>query len=102
MLKGRLGLAKARVPYRDRHGLMWLGRGQLAVREGTLHFTTAGFGDLPAGDYDIAYQMVTCVLLGPGSTVSHDALRLLGVAGVFFAGLPFFFAAGFFVPGLGL
>jgi len=77
MLKGRLGLETARVPQKDRHGVLWLSRGNLTVSNGTLHFITGGFDDLPSGDYDIAYQTVNCIVLGPGSTVSHDALRLM-------------------------
>jgi CRISPR-associated protein Cas1 len=77
MLKGRLGLESARIPQADRHGLLWLARGNLTVEAGTLHFTTAGHDDLPAGDYAIPFQMVTAILLQPGTTVSHDALRLL-------------------------
>lgn len=77
MLKGRLGLESARVPHADRHGLLWLGRGTLVVDAGTLRFVTAGFGDMPAGDYAIPFQGVSCVLLQPGTSVSHDALRLL-------------------------
>ncbi len=77
MLKGRLGLETARIPNSDRHGLMWLGRGKLVVEDGTLHFITAGSGELESGDYAIPFQMVSCVLLGPGSVISHDALRIL-------------------------
>lgn len=77
MLKGRLGLETARVPHSDRHGLMWLRRGNLYVESGTLRFATAGGGDLEAGDYSIPFQMVSCFLLEPGTTVTHDALRLL-------------------------
>lgn len=77
MLKGRLGLEGARIPHADRHGLMWLGRGNLYVEGGTLRFVTAGHGDLPAGDYAIPFQMVSCFVLQPGTTVSHDALRIL-------------------------
>lgn len=76
-LKGRLGLETARVPHADRHGLMWLERGRLAVKNGNLVFTTAGFDDLEAGAYDIPYQQVSTILLGPGGVVSHDALRIL-------------------------
>ena len=76
-LKGRLGLESARVPHADRHGLMWLARGRLAVEDGNLVFTTAGFDDLEAGAYDIPYQQVSTILLGPGGVVSHDALRIL-------------------------
>ena len=32
---------------------------------------------LPTGDLDVPFQMVSMILLGPGSTVTHDALRLL-------------------------
>ena len=77
MLKGRLGLESARVPHADRHGLMWLGRGNLYVESGTLRFVTAGYGDLGPGDYAIPFQMVSCLMLQPGTTVSHDALRIL-------------------------
>ena len=77
MLKGRLGLDTARVPHADRHGCLWLGRGALTVDGGTLRFDTAGAGDLPAGSYGIPFQSVSIVFLQPGTTVSHDALRLL-------------------------
>lgn len=77
MLIGRLGLEKARIPHADRHGLVWLDRGRLEVEDGCLRFITAGGGELPAGDYQIPHQTVSIVLLGPGSSVTHDALRLL-------------------------
>ena len=81
MLHGRLGLDTARIPHADRHGLLWLARGALTVRDGTLSFER---GDVPSpadgmepGRYTIPFQGVSMILLGPGSTVSHDALRLL-------------------------
>jgi CRISPR-associated protein Cas1 len=77
MLKGRLGLETARIPHADRHGLLWLGRGQVYVEAGTLRFRTAGDGDLDRGDYALPFQMVSCLLLQPGISLSHDALRLL-------------------------
>ncbi len=77
VFKGRLGLETARVPQADRHGLMWLERGRLAVEDGTLVFTTAGSDMLEAGAYDLPFQQISNVLLGPGTVVSHDALRLL-------------------------
>ena len=100
MLRGRLGLETARIPHVDRHGLVWLGRGKLTVEDGTLHFATTGIGDLEPGDYALPFQMVSAILIGPGTTVSHDALRLLarhgtalvavGEDGVrFYASMPF-------------
>lgn len=77
MLHGRLGLEKARIPHADRHGLVWLDRGRLEVEDGCLRFVTAGGGDLAPGDYQIPHQSISNVLLGPGSSVTHDALRLL-------------------------
>ncbi|HEY0276049.1 MAG TPA: type I-E CRISPR-associated endonuclease Cas1e [Paenirhodobacter sp.] len=77
MLKGRLGLETARVPHSDRDGLVWLSRGNLYVEDGTLRFRSAGSDSLPPGDYALPFQTVSMVLLGPGSTISHDALRLL-------------------------
>lgn len=77
MLPGRLGLETARVPHADRHGLVFLDRGALYVADGCLHFDAAGGGMVDRGVYVIPHQSVSLVLLGPGSTVSHDALRLL-------------------------
>ena len=76
MLKGRLGLETARVLHADRHGLLWLAHGNLVVDSGTLRFITAGEGEMPAGDYAVPFQRVSCFVLQPGTTVSHDALRL--------------------------
>lgn len=84
MLKGRLGLETARIPQRDRHGLVWLEHGQLAVRAGTLIFTTAGGAGLEPGEYDLPYQMINALLLGPGTSVSHDSLRLMARHGTGF------------------
>jgi CRISPR-associated protein Cas1 len=88
MLKGRLGIESARIPHADRHGVMWLGRGHLTAEEGTLHFVTAGGAGLAPGDYAIPFQMVSCLVLEPGATVTHDAVRLLAThgTGVVFAG----------------
>jgi len=77
MLVGRLGIEKARIPHADRHGLVWLDRGRLEVEDGCLRFVTAGGGELVSGDYQIPHQSLSIILLGPGSSVTHDALRLL-------------------------
>ncbi|MCY4183925.1 MAG: type I-E CRISPR-associated endonuclease Cas1e [Rhodobacteraceae bacterium] len=83
MLKGRLGLETARVPYRDRDGLLYLSKGALTSRDGTLVFSKkeSDEGDaLCSGNYAIPIQGISMIMLGPGSTVSHDALRLLAGA----------------------
>jgi CRISP-associated protein Cas1 len=77
VLLGRLGLETARIPHVDRHGLVWLERGRLYVEDGSLRFEAAKSPTLDAGDYAIPFQTVSVVLLGPGSSVTHDALRLL-------------------------
>ena len=81
MLRGRLGLETARIPHADRHGLLWLSRGALTVRDGTLRFERQAGPDadsaLGPGEYGIPFQSLSMILLGPGSTVSHDALRLM-------------------------
>lgn len=81
MLKGRLGLETARIPYKDRHGIVWLSRGNLTVVDGSLQFVGAKGGLPGSGEWDIPVQMLTCVLIGPGTTVSHDALRLMARQG---------------------
>ena len=85
LLAGRLGLAEARIPHVDRHGLLWLARGRLFVEDGTLRFICTESVELRAGDYAIPYQNVSLILLGPGSTVSHDALRILARHGTLLA-----------------
>jgi CRISPR-associated protein Cas1 len=77
MLKGRLGLEMARLPHELRHGLVYLDRGRLEVEDGCLRFLCAGGGGLPAGDWQVPHQSVSLIILGPGSSVTHDALRLL-------------------------
>jgi len=85
LLVGRLGLAESRIPHVDRHGLIWLERGGLTVEDGTLRFRAAQSDTLASGDYAVPYQGISMVLLGPGSTVSHDALRLLARHGTLLA-----------------
>ncbi|NDD11490.1 MAG: type I-E CRISPR-associated endonuclease Cas1 [Betaproteobacteria bacterium] len=84
MLKGRLGLERARMPHADRHGLIWLDRGELCVVNGCLHFAR-GIDTLTPSMDQIPHQAVSMILLGPGSRVTHDALRLLARHGTLMA-----------------
>lgn len=84
MLKGRLGLETARIPHADRHGLLWLSRGELCVVDGCLHFMR-GRDSLTPGLDQVPHQTVSMILLGPGSSVTHDALRLLARHGTLLA-----------------
>ncbi len=84
MLKGRLGLETARFPHSDRHGLLWLDRGELCVIDGCLHFMRGSNSSMPKVD-QIPHQSVSMILLGPGSSVTHDALRLLARHGTLMA-----------------
>ncbi|HBR09932.1 TPA: type I-E CRISPR-associated endonuclease Cas1 [Candidatus Acetothermia bacterium] len=81
MLQGRLGLETARIPHAERHGLLWLERGKLYVQDGNLTFVTVGTETLKKGVYQIPFQTVSNILLAPGCTISHDALRLLARQG---------------------
>ena len=89
MLLGRLGLESARIPHADRAGLLWLSRGTLSARDGTLAFARGGEAapddPLGPGDYAIPLQGVSMILLGPGSSVTHDALRLMARHGTLLA-----------------
>ena len=104
MLKGRLGIDSAKVPHKDRAGLLYLARGALTASNS---FCTAGSSALPrargadrsgrytrlhAGGSDGGRCPGTRRLRDPASgrlndparprlhTVSHDALRLLAHA----------------------
>lgn len=84
MLKGRLGLESARMPHSDRHGLIWFERGELCVIDGCLHFFQ-GKDSLTPSAIQVPHQTVSMILLGPGSSVTHDALRLLARHGTLMA-----------------
>lgn len=85
LLHGRLGLAESRIPYADRHGLLWLEYGNLSVESGTLRFVAARSETLDPGDYAIPYQAVSMILLGPGTSVTQDVMRLCARHGVLIA-----------------
>lgn len=85
LFPGRLGLAASRIPHADRHGLLWLEHGRLSVEDGTLRFAAAQSDLLDAGDYAIPYQSVSMILLGPGTSLTHDVLRLCARHGVLIA-----------------
>jgi CRISPR-associated protein Cas1 len=84
VLKGRLGLETARIPHADRHGLIWLERGELCVIDGCLNFM-AGKDSPTQHILQVPHQAVSMILLGPGSSVTHDALRLLARHGTLMA-----------------
>jgi CRISPR-associated protein Cas1 len=64
--------------------LLWLERGELCVIDGCLHFATGENTPTPTVD-QIPHQAVSMILLGPGSRVTHDALRLLARHGTLMA-----------------
>ena len=77
MLKGRLGLERVQISHADRHGLLYLDRGVFTVVDGCLHFASAGGGALPPGEYQLPHQTLSALLIGPGTNLSHDVLRIL-------------------------
>lgn len=85
LLPGRLGLAASRIPHADRHGLLYLEYGRLSVEDGTLRFVAAKSETLDAGDYAIPYQAVSMILLGPGTSITQDVLRLCARHGTLIA-----------------
>jgi CRISPR-associated protein Cas1 len=85
LMPGRLGLAASRIPHADRHGLLWLEFGKLSVEDGTLRFLAAKSETLDAGDYAIPYQAVSMILLGPGTSLTQDVLRLCARHGTLIA-----------------
>lgn len=76
MLPGRLGLERAQIAHADRHGLLYLDRGVLSVVDGCLHFLSGG-GVLAKGEYQLPHQTLSALLIGPGTSLSHDVLRIL-------------------------
>lgn len=76
VLPGRLGLEGAELPHEDRHAFLALRYGRLEAVEGCLRFVSE------AETAVIPYQRLSCVILEPGTSVTHDALRLLARHGV--------------------
>jgi len=85
MLPGRLGLEGARIPHADRHGLLWLGNARIWVEDGSIVFSTSGCGDLEPGTYRVPFQGISTLVLEPGTSLTHDVLRLAGRHGVLVA-----------------
>jgi CRISPR-associated protein Cas1 len=85
LLHGRLGLAASRIPHADRYGLLYLEYGRLSVEDGTLRFVAAKSDSFDAGEYAIPYQAVSMVLLGPGTSLTQDVLRLCARHGALIA-----------------
>jgi len=71
VLRGRLGIDAARIPQKSRNGLVYLERCRLSIDNGSL---VVAFDD--AGrEFELPYQRLNAILLGPGTTVTHDAVR---------------------------
>ncbi len=70
MLKGRLGIEDPRIPQKSRNGLAYVERARVAVDNGglVLAFDREEVLELP-------YQRLNALLLGPGCTITHDAVR---------------------------
>lgn len=77
MLKGRLGLDKARIPHKSRNGLVFLEYCRLSIDNGSLTILREGSGE----ELELPYQAVSAVLLGPGTSITQDAIRHLSAHG---------------------
>lgn len=71
MLKGRLGLDDTRVPQKSRNGLVYVERARVAVETGSLVLVFDEAGET----LELPYQRINALLLGPGTTITHDAVR---------------------------
>lgn len=77
MLKGRLGLDKARIPHKSRNGLVFLEYCRLSIDNGSLTILRENTGE----ELELPYQAVSAVLLGPGTSITQDAIRHLSAHG---------------------
>jgi CRISPR-associated protein Cas1 len=75
-LKGRLGLDGAEMPHKERASFLALRFGRLEVSDGCLTFVQE------EQKLVIPYQRLSVILLEPGSSITHDALRLCARHGV--------------------
>ena len=77
MLKGRLGIDQARIPQKSRNGLVWVERCRVAIDNGSLLLVFDEQGEA----LELPYQRLNALLLGPGTTITHDAVRHLSAHG---------------------
>lgn len=77
MLKGRLGIEEVRVPQKSRNGLLYLEAARLSIENGSLVLAFEQKGEV----LEVPYQTLNAVLLGPGTSITHDALRHLSAHG---------------------
>jgi CRISP-associated protein Cas1 len=73
MLKGRLGIDEARIPQKSRNGLVYVERCRMAIDNGSMVIAF----DEADEQLELPYQRLNALLLGPGSTITHDAVRHL-------------------------
>lgn len=73
MLKGRLGIDEARIPQKSRNGLVYVERCRVAIDNGSLILAF----DAADEQLELPYQRLHALLLGPGTTITHDAVRHL-------------------------
>jgi CRISPR-associated protein Cas1 len=78
----RLGLAATRLAHADRHGLVRLMHCEVRVRDGDVYVVAAASPEMPAGEYGLPYQALSLLMLGPGCSITQDALRILARHGV--------------------
>lgn len=71
MLKGRLGLEKARIAHADRHGLIWLDRGRLGPDRSDLDRRQATLWADPKSRLDMARQVYAIRL---GEVLPHRSM----------------------------
>lgn len=71
MLRGRLGIDAARIPQKSRNGLLYVERCRVAIDNGSLVLAMDEIAEIVA----LPYQKLNAILLGPGTTVTHDAVR---------------------------
>jgi CRISPR-associated protein Cas1 len=59
------------VPQKSRNGLVYVERARVAVETGSLVLVFDEAGET----IGLPYQRINALLLGPGTTVTHDAVR---------------------------
>lgn len=71
MLRGRLGIEDPRIPQKSRNGLLYVQRCRVTVDNGSMKLAFEEAGT----ELELPYQRLNALLLGPGSSITHDAVR---------------------------
>ncbi|NJO64220.1 MAG: hypothetical protein HC836_40425 [Richelia sp. RM2_1_2] len=83
IIKGRLGLESINLSHKFREPFFYIEHSQIFISSGCINFTTSGYDNLQPGTYQFPQQHISILLIGPGTSITHDVMRILNNQGTY-------------------